>query len=154
ARVRPGTGWGWLAARFPFCRHYADGMCGRYATTRSSADLSRLFEAVDEATGLRPRYNVAPTDPVPLVRMAPDGPHRLLSVGRWGLLPHWAKEPRVGARMINARSETLAGSPAFANAYAHRRALIPVDGWYEWARLPGGGRQPYFITPVDGSVLA
>lgn len=129
-------------------------MCGRYATTRSSADLSLLFEAVDETTGLAPRYNVAPTDPVPVVRTDPGDHRRLLCVGRWGLLPHWATDPRAGARMINARAETVATSPAFARAYASRRALVPVDGWYEWARLPGGGKQPYFITAADGAVLA
>jgi putative SOS response-associated peptidase YedK len=99
---------------------------------------------------------VAPTDVVPVVRrpLRPDRPPRVLSVARWGLLPHWAKDPRLGARMINARAETVTAAPAYADAFAARRALVPVDGWYEWLRLPGGGKQPYFLTPVDGTVLA
>jgi putative SOS response-associated peptidase YedK len=130
-------------------------MCGRYASTRSAADLSALFEAVDETTGLASRYNLAPTDPVPVVwQRSPEPGPRRLAVARWGLLPHWAKDPRVGARMINARAETVATSPAYASAFAGRRALVPADGWYEWQKLPGGGKQAYFLTPADGSVLA
>ncbi|QSB15691.1 SOS response-associated peptidase [Natronosporangium hydrolyticum] len=158
-------------------------MCGRYATTRSAAELRTLFAATAEAHrpatregpaagqeradgdpadgGPRtaadwplPRYNVAPTDLAPLIRIDPDAPGRVLSLGRWGLVPHWAKDPRIGARMINARVETVATSRAYAAAFASRRALVPVDGWFEWRRLPGGGKQPYFITPGDGAVLA
>lgn len=129
-------------------------MCGRYATTRSAGELTALFEAVDDTAGLAPRYNVAPTDPVPVVRVSRRTGRRALSVGRWGLLPHWAKDPKQGARMINARAETVASAPAYATSFAARRALVPVDGWYEWRRLPGGAKQPYFITSGDGSVLA
>lgn len=130
---------------------YAERMCGRYASTRSAAELSRLFEAVDETTGLTPRYNLAPTDPAPLVRVASSG--RTLSIGRWGFLPPWARDPRQGSRMINARAETVATSRAFAHAFAALRALVPVDGWYEWRRLPDGGKQPYFLTSQKGSPL-
>jgi putative SOS response-associated peptidase YedK len=133
-------------------------MCGRYATTRSSTDLAALFEALDQSGGaLAARYNVAPTDPVPVVLRPGSGPgagQRILAVARWGFLPHWAKDPRAGARMINARAETVATSPGYSRAFASRRALVPADGWYEWRRLPGGGRQAYFLTPADGSVLA
>jgi putative SOS response-associated peptidase YedK len=133
-------------------------MCGRYATTRSSADLTALFEAVDRTGGeLVARYNVAPTDPVPVVLPPGSGPGagpRTLAVARWGLLPHWARDPKAGARMINARAETVATTPGYARAFATRRALVPADGWYEWRRLPGGGKQAYFLTPIDGSVLA
>jgi putative SOS response-associated peptidase YedK len=149
-------------------------MCGRYATTRSAADLSALFEAVDETAGpetagpdasgpdasgdqpdvITPRYNVAPTDPVPVVRVSREGGARVLAVGRWGLLPHWARDRRQGARMINARAETVATARAYADSFATRRALIPADGWYEWLRDRAGGRQAYFMTPRDGSVLA
>ncbi|AYF31827.1 DUF159 family protein [Micromonospora tulbaghiae] len=128
-------------------------MCGRYATTRSAADLSGLFESADETGGVTPDYNVAPTDPVPLVRLAPEG-HRLLSLGRWGLLPQWSRSAAGAARMINARAETVATSRAYASSFARRRCLVPADGWYEWVRLADGGRQPYFMTPRDGSVLA
>ncbi len=129
-------------------------MCGRYATTRGAGDLSALFESYDETGGaVGPDFNVAPTDPVPLVRLASEG-HRLLSVGRWGLVPHWSRSAGGAARMINARAETVATSRAYAPSFARRRCLVPADGWYEWVREPDGRRQPYYMTPVDGSVLA
>jgi putative SOS response-associated peptidase YedK len=139
-------------------------MCGRYATSRGSADLSSIFDALDEtAEALAPDYNVAPTDPVSMVRVSarvggpvpgPGGGVRpVLSAARWGLVPPWAKDPRAGARMINARAETLASSSAYARPFAQRRCLVPADGWYEWLRR-GTGKQAYFMTPADGSVLA
>jgi putative SOS response-associated peptidase YedK len=129
-------------------------MCGRYATTRSAADLSALFGAFDETDdGLAPDYNVAPTDPVPIVRRSRrhDGP--VLSVARWGLVPPWAADASGAARMINARAETVATARAYAPWFARRRCLVPADGWYEWRRLSGGARQPYFMTPRDGAPL-
>ncbi|MDG4804888.1 SOS response-associated peptidase [Micromonospora sp. WMMD980] len=128
-------------------------MCGRYATTRSAGDLSALFESADPDGEIGPDFNVAPTDPAPLVRLGAEG-HRLLSRGRWGLLPPWARSATAAARMINARAETVATSRAYAPSFARRRCLVPADGWYEWVRRPDGGRQPYFMTPRDGSVLA
>ncbi|MEU6021749.1 SOS response-associated peptidase [Micromonospora sp. NPDC047134] len=129
-------------------------MCGRYATTRSSGDLSGIFEAVDETAGdLVADYNVAPTDRVPLVRLDPQG-HRALSAGRWGFLPAWSRSPANAARMINARAETVATSRAYAPAFARRRCLVPADGWYEWVRRPGGAKQPYYMTSVQEPVLA
>ncbi|MFB9235323.1 SOS response-associated peptidase [Plantactinospora siamensis] len=127
-------------------------MCGRYATTRGAAELGALFEADDDTGGLAPDYNVAPTDPVPVVRLSSTGERRL-ATARWGLVPHWAPDPGGAARMINARAETVATSRAFARSFAGRRCLIPADGWYEWVRRDGG-KQPYFMTPHDGSVLA
>lgn len=122
-------------------------MCGRYASTRSAADLSALFEAFDETEpiGAVPRYNVAPTDTMPLVRVSGRRRERVLSLGQWGLFG--------SARMINARAETVATARAHAAAFAQRRALVPADGWYEWRR-DGAGRQAYFLAPADGSVLA
>ncbi|MEV4658443.1 SOS response-associated peptidase [Micromonospora sp. NPDC049301] len=129
-------------------------MCGRYATTRGSGELSALFESSDDTDGgIRPDHNVAPTDPVPLVRVSPEG-HRSLCVGRWGFLPHWSRSAAGAARMINARAETIATSRAYAGAFARRRCLVPADGWYEWVRQPDGGRQAYYMTRTDGSVLA
>ena len=124
-------------------------MCGRYATSKSSLDLAALFGATDDVDGLEPDYNVAPTDPVPVVRITSGSRH--LNVARWGLLPHWAKDPRAGARMINARAETVMTSSAFASAFERRRCLVPADGWYEWVRVKNG-KQPYFMTPADGQV--
>ncbi|MEV4463143.1 SOS response-associated peptidase [Micromonospora echinofusca] len=129
-------------------------MCGRYATTRSAGDLSALFESQDETGGgVGPDHNVAPTDRVPLVRVSPEG-HRALSVGRWGLVPSWSRSPSGAARMINARAETVATSRAYAGAFARRRCLVPADGWYEWVRSADGRKQPFYMTPSDGSVLA
>ncbi|MEV6376128.1 SOS response-associated peptidase [Micromonospora musae] len=128
-------------------------MCGRYATTRGSGELSAVFESADDTGGeLGPDHNVAPTDRVPLVRLSPEQ-QRILSVGRWGFLPHWARSAAGAARMINARAETVATSRAYAGAFARRRCLVPADGWYEWVRTPGG-RQAYYMTPRDASVLA
>jgi putative SOS response-associated peptidase YedK len=130
-------------------------MCGRYATTRSAADLSALFEAYDDTgSALAPDYNVAPTDPAPIVRMSQTLGGRTLSGARWGLLPHWSKDAKGAARMINARAETVAASSAYASSFAKRRCLVPVDGWYEWVRRPDGPKQAYFMTPAHGGVLA
>ncbi len=128
-------------------------MCGRYATTRTAADLSALFEALDTTAGVKADYNVAPTDPVPVVRMSSTHQGRVLELARWGLVPSWAADLKAGARMINARAETVATARAFARPFATRRCLVPADGWYEFAPAPAGGRgkQPYFMTPRDGS---
>jgi putative SOS response-associated peptidase YedK len=141
-------------------------MCGRYAASRKPEDLALEFEAVP-AGGQPPvpaDFNVAPTKDVQVVRWKKErdaegavtgGGHRELRAVRWGLVPSWAKDVSVGNRMINARVESLTEKPAFRTAARTRRCLVPADGWYEWAkRLDGPGKQPYFITPQDGSVLA
>jgi putative SOS response-associated peptidase YedK len=131
---------------------YLDGVCGRYATTRSSIDLAALFEAFDETGGgLVPDYNVAPTDPVPVVLMGTGG--RAVRIARWGLVPPWARDVRVGARMINARAETVMSSNAFGPSFRQRRCLVPADGWYEW-RPSGTGKQAYFMTAPTPLVFA
>jgi putative SOS response-associated peptidase YedK len=142
-------------------------MCGRYATTRTATDLSAIFDAID-ATGaddpVAIDYNVAPTDPVPIVRMSSsygdgDSVARVLSVARWGLVPPWATDRRGGARMINARAETVATTRAYAKPFATRRCLIPATGWYEFAAPAATAgakvrKQPYFMTPlVDEPVV-
>lgn len=141
-------------------------MCGRYAASRKPEDLALEFEAVP-AGGQPPvpaDYNVAPTKDVHVVRWKKErdaegaltgGGHRELRAVRWGLVPSWAKDVSIGNRMINARVESLTDKPAFRTAARTRRCLVPADGWYEWAkRLDRPGKQPYFITPQDGSVLA
>lgn len=136
-------------------------MCGRYAASRRPEDLVEEFEVdavPDEA--IPAQYNVAPTDPVYAVlerppRGEPDAtPVRRLQPVRWGLVPSWAKDPSIGSRMINARVETVAEKPAFKRAFARRRCLLPADGYYEWYGEGRGKKQPFFITPPDGSVLA
>jgi putative SOS response-associated peptidase YedK len=130
-------------------------MCGRYASARSPDELTLVFDALDGTAGEvpPPDYNVAPTKPVYAVRSRDTS--RRLDVLTWGLVPSWAKDRTIGSRLLNARAETLGDKPAFRSAFARRRCLIPADGWYEWApREHGPGRQPYYLTPADGSVLA
>jgi putative SOS response-associated peptidase YedK len=144
-------------------------MCGRYAASRRPGDLVEEFEIerVDVTESLEADYNVAPTKPVYAVldrasRDAADGEraHRRLTVVRWGLVPWWAKDVSIGSRLINARMETVADKPAFREAFATRRCLLPADGYYEWyvtGETTGKGRpkkQPFFIAPQDGGVLA
>lgn len=141
-------------------------MCGRYATTQTSATLNQAFE-IDLARNIaqfEPDYNVAPTKQAPVVigRRTDDGPgvQRELLTARWGLIPSWAKDPSIGSRMINARTETVAEKPSFKTAFAKRRALIPADGYFEWYTAPSTGgakkptKHPFYITPKDGSILA
>lgn len=140
-------------------------MCGRYASSRGPEELIEVFEVAADRTGARldPDFNVAPTKPVYAVVARPpsgttDPPQRQLRVLRWGLVPSWAKDPRIGNRLINARMETLAEKPAFRKALAARRCLLPADGYFEWypTRTPSGkpAKQPFFIHPADGGVLA
>jgi putative SOS response-associated peptidase YedK len=130
-------------------------MCGRYATSRSSADLSALFDADDDTgDGLEPDYNVAPTDPVPIVRISRSAGARVLSRVKWGLVPSYAKDTKGAARLINARSETVTKSGAFSPSFQKRRCLVPADGWYEWYKRGPKDKQPYFMTDPDGDVLA
>ncbi|HEV2087226.1 MAG TPA: SOS response-associated peptidase [Cryptosporangiaceae bacterium] len=132
-------------------------MCGRYASTKSSHDLAVEFDAVDLTVDepLRPAYNVAPTDRVRIVRRSRSADARVVEAVRWGLVPSWAKDLSVGARMINARDDSLADKPAFRKAFEKRRCLVPADGWYEWARRENApGKQAFFVTPEDGSALA
>ena len=128
-------------------------MCGRYATARSDADLTLLFEAEDVTDGFEPSWNVAPTDPVPVIRVSTDLGARVLDRAKWGLISSWSDDPKAGSRMINARAETVATSPAFAPSFARRRCLVPADGWFEWVR-DGKRKQPFYMTPADGGVLA
>src|SRR5450631_3434327 len=127
-------------------------MCGRYTQVRPEPELAAFFEAEDLADLPPGRYNVAPTDPTAVV-VERDG-RRVVTAYRWGLVLHWADDPRAGARMINARAETIERLPVFRDAFARKRCLVPVDGFYEWRRSPDGSRQPYYITSADGSPLA
>lgn len=130
-------------------------MCGRYATTRTAADLTALFTAEDEtAESLAPDYNLAPTDPAPIVRVCATREARVLSLARWGLVPPWADDPRTGLKLINARAETLATSRVFAPSFAGRRCIVPADGWYEWVRTEKGKQAFYMTDPVAGRGLA
>ncbi|MEP7024358.1 MAG: SOS response-associated peptidase, partial [Actinomycetota bacterium] len=170
-------------------------MCGRYASARKRIELLEEFSVQSDEVGepLEPDYNVAPTKGVYAVltrrprssaageqadeqaggeqaASAPPAPVRQLRTVRWGLVPSWAKDPSIGSRMINARAETVSEKPAFRRAFAHRRCLLPADGYYEWqqpskagqagqsgkaADRPGrAAKQPYYIYRADGASLA
>lgn len=116
-------------------------MCGRYTLTASAAQVAEQF-GLDVAPQLAPRYNIAPTQAVPAIRAGSQG--RELAMLRWGLVPFWAKDPAIGAKMINARAETAAEKPAFRAALRQRRCIIPADGFYEWRQAPGGKQPLYF----------
>lgn len=125
-------------------------MCGRYSLSASGEKLAEQFQLA-EIPELAPRYNIAPTQEVAVVRQCAEG--RQLALLRWGLIPSWAKDPSIGARMINARAETVAEKPAFRSAFVRRRCLVPADGFYEWKRT-AGGKQPFFFQMRDGRPLA
>jgi putative SOS response-associated peptidase YedK len=128
-------------------------MCGRYRLSRRKQIVEEYFNSVSGEQDWAPRFNIAPTQPVPIIRQNPKGPIRELSLVRWGLIPSWAKDPSVGATMINARSETASTKPAFRDALRSRRCLIPADGFYEWVRT-GKVRQPYCFEVNEGKLFA
>jgi putative SOS response-associated peptidase YedK len=127
-------------------------MCGRFALSTPDHILAELFQLL-RMPSLQPRYNIAPAQPVAVVRSVPEGSGREMTVCRWGLVPSWAKDPAIGARMINARAEGVAEKPSFRGPLRSKRCLIPADGFYEWAKA-GTRKQPHFITMKDGSPFA
>jgi len=123
-------------------------MCGRYASSRPVDDLLVRFDVQEPPEqALPPSWNVAPTDPVYVVLERHE--RRALKVVRWGLVPSWAKDTKIGARLINARRETLTDKPAFRSAYQRRRCLVPADGYFEWQKK-GTAKQPWFLSARDG----
>lgn len=124
-------------------------MCGRFVITSAPAALRQLFGYVEQPN-FPPRYNVAPTQPIPVVLIENSVRHFRLM--RWGLLPTWLRDPRGFALLINARSETVLEKPAFKRAIRRRRGLIPADGYYEW-KVEDGRKQPFFIHRADGAPL-
>jgi putative SOS response-associated peptidase YedK len=127
-------------------------MCGRYRLSKRKQLIEEHWDAVGEEDW-EPRYNIAPTQPVPVIRQHPKEPTRQLSLMRWGLIPSWAKNASAAARMINARSETASTQPAFRDALQLRRCLIPADGFYEWQKQ-GTGKQPYCFAVNGGELFA
>jgi putative SOS response-associated peptidase YedK len=116
-------------------------MCGRYRLSRR-AEILAAYDAEYEGVDWDARYNIAPTQSVPVIRQDVKQPTRRASLMRWGLVPYWAKDPTIGVRMINARAETAAEKPAFKESLERRRCLLPADGFYEWSRK-GKSKQPY-----------
>lgn len=130
-------------------------MCNRYRLTHSKQYLSERFEAEasDEELEDRPRYNIAPTQQVVIVRKEHGEKMRQLTTMRWGLIPSWAKDASIGARTLNARSETVTTTPAFRESIRRKRCLIPADGFYEWQKM-GSVKQPYCFEVGEGDVFA
>jgi putative SOS response-associated peptidase YedK len=129
-------------------------MCGRFVSSSTSDEIAQYFDAepAPEAA-IAPSWNVAPTNDIFVV--LEDGGVRRVASHHWGLVPFWAKTPAIGSKMINARAEGLADKSAFKHAFRKRRCLIPVDGFYEWRKVPGQKvKQPYFIARPDGEPLA
>jgi len=128
-------------------------MCGRYRLSRRKQIIAEHFDAISDAEDWIPRYNVAPTQPVPVVRQNPTEPTRHFSQMRCGLIPSWSKDASGAASMINARSETAATLPAFRDAMKYRRCLVPADAFYEWKRQ-GSVKQPYCFEVNEGQLFA
>ena len=126
-------------------------MCGRYTVTSPLDQILGLF-ALKAAPDLGPRYNVAPTQNALVVRRAADAEREAVAL-RWGLIPHWADDPAIGSRLINARSETVHTKPSFRDAFARRRCLVAADGFIEWKKEQGG-KQPYHIVMEDRAPFA
>lgn len=133
-------------------------MCGRYVLTTPGEVLAQIFETApppeETLKAIVPRYNISPTQQVPIVRHAAAGPgERELALVQWGLVPHWAKDKAIGNSLINARAETAAEKPSFRDAMKRRRCLIPADGFYEWKKL-GKGKQPFLLRLKGGETFA
>lgn len=128
-------------------------MCGRFVASSSPQQIADFFGAAVATEPLAPSYNVAPTNEVLGVVADAHGDRRLETF-RWGLVPSWAKDVKIGSKMINARSETLAEKPSFKKLFSHRRLIVPMDGFYEWQAGDGPRKTPMFIHRADGSPLA
>ncbi len=128
-------------------------MCNRYRLTHSKQYLAERFQAADDEIEERPRYNIAPTQPVLTVRKEQGKKVRQFTTMRWGLIPSWAKDMSIGTKTLNARSETVTTTPAFRDSILTKRCLIPADGFYEWRKM-GSVKQPYCFEVGEGEVFA
>jgi putative SOS response-associated peptidase YedK len=127
-------------------------MCGRYELHTHPAAIALAF-GLSVPPAVAPRYNIAPMQQVPVVRRSQAGRRELVTM-RWGLVPRWAKDPSIGAKMINARAETIAEKPSFRTAFRRHRCLVPADGFYEWKVNAAGGKQPIHIGMKDRALFA
>lgn len=132
-------------------------MCGRFVLNATAEQLAMLFDLAETPRELAPRYNIAPTQPVAIVRLQEgsrgDAPKRELSYAQWGLIPSWAKDPSIGSKTINARAEGVDEKPSFRAAFKRRRCLVPATGFYEWKKK-GSSKEPHFIAMEDGAPFA
>ena len=128
-------------------------MCGRYRLSRRKQIIEEHFDSVSGEEDWAPRYNIAPTQSVPVIRQNPKEPVRELSLMKWGLIPNWARDASIASSTINAKSETAATKPAFRDPLKFRRCLVPADGFYEWQRR-GSAKQPFCFEVGDGGLFA
>jgi putative SOS response-associated peptidase YedK len=126
-------------------------MCGRYVIQSTPAEIITRF-GLDECADFGPRYNIPPGTDIPVIRYSPEG-KRVLHLLSWGLVPHWSKDPGIGAKLNNARGESVADKPSFRDAFKRRRCLIPASGFYEW-KAEGKIKQPYYISLKSGEPMA
>ena len=127
-------------------------MCGRFTLQTPETNIREDFNLpIGIKLGLKPRYNIAPSQDIPIIRDTKDGPE--LTLARWGLVPHWSKEPTTKYSTINARIETVAEKPTYRSPFKSRRCLIPADGFYEW-KIINGHKIPHYIHMQKGSVFA
>jgi putative SOS response-associated peptidase YedK len=126
-------------------------MCGRYAFNATPAQVAEHF-GLAACADFVPRFNIPPGTDIPVIRHSPEG-QRVLHLLRWGLVPHWAKDPSIGNKLNNARGESVAEKPSFREAFKRRRCLIPASGFYEWG-AQGKVKQPYYISLKSGELLA
>ncbi len=127
-------------------------MCGRYASFLPAEALRAMFHTENPTPNWEPTWNMAPTRDAPVVRLHPETRARHLDLLRWGLVPHWAKDPKSVRQPINARAETAATSPMFRDALVRRRCLVPADVFYEW-QATDDGKQPFAIARTDGQPM-
>lgn len=132
-------------------------MCGRYGRRADKQRIAEWMKTHDtnvfDDSILEPKYNIAPTDMQPVVRLSRDTGERELAAMRWGLIPYWSKDAKVAFSTINAKAETIATSPVFRDAFKRRRCLVPADLFYEWAKVDAKTKQPYAIGLKDGSIF-
>jgi len=126
-------------------------MCGRFALKAPPSQLITQFD-LNECADFPMRYNIPPGTNIPVIRPSPDG-KRVLHLLRWGLVPHWAKDPSIGARLNNARGESVAEKPSFRTAFKQRRCLVPASGFFEW-KTEGKIKQPYYFSLKSGKPMA
>ncbi|MBD3672131.1 MAG: SOS response-associated peptidase [Planctomycetaceae bacterium] len=126
-------------------------MCGRFTLRLPPQELQSFFDLV-RVDEYKPRYNIAPTQDIVAIRQSSEG--RIGEMMHWGLIPHWAKDRKLAARMINARGETVSEKPSFRESFKRKRCLIPADGFYEWKDIGAKYKQPYHITMVEEQPFA
>lgn len=119
-------------------------MCGRFSLTATPDEITTQF-GVKSVPPFPPRYNIAPSQPIAVIRQLQDSSSPQFRLMQWGLIPSWAKDPSIGAKLINARCETAHEKPSFRSAFKYRRCLIPTSGFYEWQKLKAGAKQPYYF---------